>query len=101
MNERVMALAGFHHNVAAASAIAAGRPAARDELLPAEVHASVATVAGLDPNDRFITKHAVYIDCTGEGGDSPRGAVDRAGIILKIFAERFLFLWVLSSLRQG
>ena len=47
MDERIMALAGFHHNVAAAAAVAAGRAAARNKLLPAKGHASVATVAGL------------------------------------------------------
>ena len=70
VDERVVPLAGFHHNVAAAAAVAAGRAATRDELLPAKGHASIATVAGLNPNDRFINKHAVYIDCTGQGGDS-------------------------------
>src|ERR1051326_1183448 len=70
MHQRVMPLAGFHYNVAAAAAVAAGRAAARNKLLPAKGHASIATVAGLDPNDRFINKHAVYIDCTGHGGDS-------------------------------
>jgi hypothetical protein len=59
------------HDVAAATAIATGGTSTRDKLLPAEGHASIATVAGLNPNDRFINKHAVYIDCTGHGGDSP------------------------------
>jgi len=73
MDERIMAFAGFHNDVAAAAAVAAGGTAARNKLLPAKGHASVATVAGLNPNDRFINKHAVYIDCTGHGGDSPQG----------------------------
>ena len=72
MNERVMALARFHHDVAAAASVAAGGPTARDELLPAKSHTTVATVAGLDPNDRLINKHAVYIDCTGQCADAPQ-----------------------------
>ena len=57
MHERVMALAGFHHDVAALAAVAAGRSAARNELLPAERHAAVAAVAGFDSNFRFIDEH--------------------------------------------
>src|SRR5579859_7200503 len=72
VDQRIMALAGFHHNVAATAAVAAGGAAARDKLLPAKGHASIATVTGLNPNDRFINKHAVYIDCTGHGADSPQ-----------------------------
>ena len=86
MNERVMALARFHHDVAAAPAVAAGGPAARDKLLPAKSHTTVAPVAGLDPNDRFINKHAVYIDCTGQHSDSlqragPRQSDDVKGLL--------------------
>jgi hypothetical protein len=72
VDERVMALAGFHHNVATAAAVPARGAAARNKLFPAKGHASVATVAGLNPNDRFINKHAVYIDCTGQYADSPQ-----------------------------
>jgi hypothetical protein len=71
MDERVVALAGLHHNVAAAASVASGRAAARNKLLPAKGHAPIATVTGLDPDDCFINKHAVYIDCTGDGVDSP------------------------------
>jgi hypothetical protein len=73
MDQRIVALAGFHHNVAAAPTIAARRAATRDKLFPAKGHASVATVAAFDPDDRFVNKHAVYIDCTGHGEDSPHG----------------------------
>ena len=72
MDERIVPLAGFHHDVAATAAIAAGGSAARDKLLPAKGHASVATVAAFDPDDCFVNKHAVYIDCTGREGDSPQ-----------------------------
>ena len=70
MDERVVALAGFHNNIAATAAIAAGRAAAWDKLLTAKGHASVATVAAFNPDDRFVNKHAVYIDCTGHSADS-------------------------------
>ncbi len=72
VNQRIVALAGFHYDVAAAAAVAAGRAAARNKLLPAKGHASVATVAGLNPNDRFVNKHASLFDCTGHGADSPQ-----------------------------
>src|SRR3954463_1758930 len=71
MDQGIMALTGFHHNVATAAAVAAGGAPARDELLPAKGHASIATVPGLNPDDCFINKHAVYIDCTGQDMDSP------------------------------
>ena len=60
--------------VAAAAAITAGRAAARDKFLPSKGHTSVATVASLNPDDCFVNKHAVYIDCTGQGWDSPQAA---------------------------
>jgi hypothetical protein len=55
-----MALTGFHNNIAAPPAVAAGGAAARDKLLPAKGHASVATVASLNPDDCFVNKHATY-----------------------------------------
>ena len=57
MHERIVALAGFHDDVAALAAISAGRAAARNELLPAECHASVAAVAGLYLDFCFIDEH--------------------------------------------
>ena len=57
MNERVMALAGLHHDVAALAAIAARRSAARHELLAAKGHAAVAAVARFDPNFGFVDEH--------------------------------------------
>ena len=47
VDERVVALAGFHDDVAAFAAVAAGRSAARNEFLPAKGQATVAAVAGL------------------------------------------------------
>ena len=57
VDERVVALAGFHEDVAALAAVAAGGSAARDKLLAAEGHAAIAAVAGLDSNFRFIDEH--------------------------------------------
>jgi hypothetical protein len=57
MHEGVVALARFHHDVAALAAITAGRPATRHKLLPAEGHAAVAAVAGFDSNFGFINEH--------------------------------------------
>jgi hypothetical protein len=54
VDERVVALAGFHDDVAAAAAIAAGRTAARDELLAAEGHAAIAAVTGFHTNFGFV-----------------------------------------------
>jgi hypothetical protein len=72
MDQRVMSLTGFHDDVASPAAVASRGAAAGDKLLPAKSHASVATVAAFDPNDRFVNKHAVYIDCTGHRADAPQ-----------------------------
>ena len=80
MDERVMALTGFHNDVAATATVATGGAAARNKLLAAKGHASVATVTAFDPDDRFVNKHAVYIDCTGHCMDSPRRAGPKAGM---------------------
>jgi hypothetical protein len=57
MDESVMALAGFHEDIAAASTVSAGWAAARDELLPTKGHAAIAAIARLHPDSRFIDKH--------------------------------------------
>src|SRR5207302_3741981 len=57
VHQRVVALAGFHDHIAAASTIAAGGPAPRDKFLTAKGHAAVAAVAGLDPNSCFVYEH--------------------------------------------
>ncbi len=61
VDQGVMPLTGFHDNVAAMAAIAARRATARDKFLPAKGHTSIAAVAGLNANDCFINKHAVYL----------------------------------------
>ena len=82
VDQRVVAFAGFHDDVAAAAAVAAGGAAARNKLLPAEGHAAVATVAGLDANYRFVNKHAVYLIVQAMEGIRRRGEAPRkAGLM--------------------
>ncbi len=58
VHQRVVAFAGLHDDVAALAAIAARRSAARDKLLPAESHAAIAAVPGLDPNFCLVDEHS-------------------------------------------
>src|SRR5277367_2650220 len=57
MYQRVVALAGFHDDVASIASIAARRAAVRFKCLPAEGHAAIAAVACLDPNFSLINEH--------------------------------------------
>src|SRR6185312_6156515 len=57
--QRVVTLAGFHDDVAAAAAVTARRASARDVLLAPEGEASVAAVAGLYANFGFIDEHGI------------------------------------------
>src|SRR5205807_753080 len=57
VNQSVVALAGFHDDVAALAAIAARRPAARNKLLATKRKTTVAAIAGLHTNFGFINKH--------------------------------------------
>src|ERR1017187_2435160 len=57
MHQRVVPLAGLHHDVAALAPVAAGRSAARDELLPPEGHATVPAISRFNPNFGFIDEH--------------------------------------------
>src|SRR6185437_10791565 len=59
VHQSVVALAGFHDDVAATAAIAARRAAARDVLLAPESEASVAAVTGLYANFGFIYEHGL------------------------------------------
>src|SRR4029077_553201 len=54
MEQGVMVLGRDHHHVAAASAVAPARPAARHKLFPPERKAAVAAVPRFDGNDDFI-----------------------------------------------
>ena len=57
MHQRIVALARFHPDVTAMTAIAARRPAPRNVFLPPERHAAVAAIASLNSNFGFIDKH--------------------------------------------
>src|SRR5205085_9687178 len=57
VHQRIVALAGFHDDIAATAAIAAAGAAARDKLLPAKGHAAVAAVAGSNADFGFIDEH--------------------------------------------
>src|SRR5438270_5988934 len=57
VNQRVMAFAGFHDDVAAFSAISARRTATGDELFAAERKTAVSAVPGLHSNCGFINEH--------------------------------------------
>ncbi len=61
VQQRVVTLRGFHNDVAAASAVSAGGPSARDELLPAKGHAAITSVTGFDSNFRFIDEHLSFL----------------------------------------
>src|SRR5207249_3168848 len=64
LQESILVLGGNHNDIAAAPAIAAARPAARDVLLAAESEAAVAAIAGLDENSYFIDEHLYAIRLT-------------------------------------
>ena len=57
VHERVVALARLHEDVATASAVTAAGPAAGNELLAPERHASVAAVASLYADSCLINEH--------------------------------------------
>ena len=59
MDQGVVPLGRLHDHVASAAAVAAGGPAAGNELLPPEGHAAVPAVAGLHPDLCLIDKHLV------------------------------------------
>jgi hypothetical protein len=57
VHQRIVALARFHDDIAAASAISAGGATAWNKFFTAEGHAAVTTVTGFYPDSRFINKH--------------------------------------------
>src|SRR5579884_3348634 len=59
VHQRIVALARFHDDVATFSTIAAGGPATRNKLLPAEGNAAIAAIAGLYADCGLINKHPV------------------------------------------
>src|SRR5712671_1408069 len=61
MDQRVVALAGFHNYISTLAAVAAGRSAAGYVFLAAKRHAAIAAVARFDSDFSFVDKH----NCTG------------------------------------
>src|SRR5215469_17641475 len=57
MNQRVVALAGFHEDVAALAAVAARGPSAGDKLLAPEGDAAVAAITSLYADCGFVDEH--------------------------------------------
>src|ERR1700722_6738662 len=51
----------FEVDIAAMAAVATGRPASRDILLPAERHAAVSAVAALYQNFSFVCEHGTLV----------------------------------------
>src|SRR5262245_60075009 len=56
LQKRILVGRSHQDHIAAAAAIAAARPAPRDELLAAERKAAVTAIAGLHQNSGFIEK---------------------------------------------
>ncbi len=59
MQQRVVVVAGYQHNVAATPAITAARSAVRHVLFAAKRKTAVAAIAGLHADNHFINKHVV------------------------------------------
>jgi hypothetical protein len=57
VHQCIVALARFHHDIAAASAVSTGGAAARHKFLTAKSHAPITTVTGFYPDSCFIDKH--------------------------------------------
>src|SRR5919204_3070593 len=57
VNQRIVALAGFHHNVAPAPAVAARWTSTRHELLAPEGNAAIAAIARLHSDFCFVDEH--------------------------------------------
>src|SRR6185437_907092 len=57
MHQRVVPLAGFHNDIATASAVSARGTTAWNELFPTECHAAIAAIAGFYTNFGFVDEH--------------------------------------------
>jgi hypothetical protein len=57
VDERVVALAGFHEDITTTSAVSAARSTAWNKLLSPEGHAAVAATTGGNANFCFIYEH--------------------------------------------
>src|SRR5690242_11342336 len=62
MHQRIVALTGFHYDVATASAVTARGAAAGHKLLPPECNNPVAAVTGFHSNSGLIDKHQRSFD---------------------------------------
>lgn len=60
VHEGVVALGGFHDDVAAAATVTTGGPATGNEFFAAEGHAAVTTVTGLDADFGFVDEHLLH-----------------------------------------
>ncbi len=61
VDQRVVALAGFHDDVATLAAVAAGGASAGNELFAAKRETAVAAVAGFDSNCGFVDEHFLVV----------------------------------------
>ena len=59
VHEGVVALGGFHDDVATAAAVTTGGAATGDEFFAAEGHAAITTVTSFDSNFGFVDKHSL------------------------------------------
>src|SRR5205823_5065260 len=58
VHQRIVALAGFHDDIAAVASVSARWPATGHEFFAAKGHAAVAAVAGLYANSCFVYEHS-------------------------------------------
>jgi len=65
MHQRVVTLARFHNDIAAAPAVSSRWTAARDKLLPAEGHAAISAISGLYANLRLVDEHEKKLSAAG------------------------------------
>src|SRR5205814_8803678 len=61
MHQRIVPFAGFHNDIATASAIAARRTTARNKLFAAKGNNSIHTITGFHANSGFIDEHILYL----------------------------------------
>jgi hypothetical protein len=61
VNQRIVALAGFHDDVTTAAAVTAGWAASGNKFFAAEGHAAVAAVACFNADNSFVYKHELKL----------------------------------------
>jgi hypothetical protein len=99
VDQRVVALAGFHDHVAAPATITTRRTAARNKFLATEGHTPIATASGFDSNHRFINEHCYLLIVQSVAGMLPltAKAPRRAGLLLSVLRQ--LCLPAISAMR--